>query len=80
MPEEEQPQQNLTQTPPIPHQRDLACDAAGKEMVAWIREWAGRHSLTAIEMLYIFNVVAGMQMKVMGDLERQAVLAKEKVL
>jgi hypothetical protein len=48
-----------TETPsqPEPHPRDLVCEAAGAEMLAFANDWRTRHGLSHAEQCYLFCIL-----------------------
>lgn len=40
-----------------PHPRDVVCEAAGAEMLAFANDWRLRHGLTHAEQCYLFCVL-----------------------
>lgn len=62
------------QVPDLPpesiHPRDLACDSAGREIVAYVEEWATRWSLTTVEFLFILNQLQAAKLRIEGTKER----------
>ncbi len=68
MPEPEQP---------APHPRDVACEAAAADLVAFLRGWVTQHRLTACEYLYVLGVCQHRQVQKMCVHERTVTTSGE---
>ena len=64
-----------TAPPPPPseaHPRDVVIEAAVRDLLPSLRDWAGRHGLTAVEYAHILCVLLGRQVQQMCLHERDA--------
>lgn len=52
------------------HPRDIAVEAAGREIHTFMLDWVKRHALTAWELSFILNSINGRHVQRMCILER----------
>ena len=66
--------EKLPGVPDPPHPRDLQCQEAGTELVAFINDWRRRHNLTNPEFLWLMLTPVTAYVQQMGIIERDALL------
>ncbi len=63
---------------PNPHPREVAMEAAAKELIAFLDPWVTRHFLTASEYLYLLAVPTHRQIQAMCLAERVHLAKQEE--